>query len=62
MTMDHWVHWFWTKSAHYNADSAVYHDPPLLFDSDADPAEAHPIDIYTSAHSHQTTLVWQQRL
>jgi C-terminal region of aryl-sulfatase len=36
--------WFWTKSAHYNADPEVYHDPPLLFDTLADPAEGHPLD------------------
>jgi arylsulfatase A-like enzyme len=32
--------WFWTKSAHYNMDEEVHHDPPLLFDVLADPAEA----------------------
>jgi arylsulfatase G len=36
--------WFWTKSAHYNPDPEVFHDPPLLFDTLADPAEAHPLD------------------
>jgi C-terminal region of aryl-sulfatase len=35
--------WFWTKSAHYNFDFEVYHDPPLLFDTIEDPAEAFPI-------------------
>mmetsp|Transcript_27063 Transcript_27063/g.41991 ORF Transcript_27063/g.41991 Transcript_27063/m.41991 type:complete len:588 (+) Transcript_27063:235-1998(+) len=36
--------WFWTKSAHYNPDVEVHHDPPLLFDVIADPAEAFPLD------------------
>ncbi|KAL7528107.1 hypothetical protein ACHAXR_002271, partial [Thalassiosira sp. AJA248-18] len=36
--------WFWTKSSHYNDDEEVYHDPPLLFDVMADPAEAYPLD------------------
>jgi hypothetical protein len=36
--------WYWTKSAHYNNDVEVYHDPPLLFDTISDPAEAYPID------------------
>lgn len=36
--------WFWTKSAHYNADLEVYHDPPLLFDTLTDPAEAQSLD------------------
>lgn len=35
---------FWTKSAHYIGDEAVWHDPPLLFDVMADPAEAFPLD------------------
>jgi hypothetical protein len=35
--------WFWTKSAHYNKDLEVEHDPPLLFDTVADPAEAYPL-------------------
>ena len=37
--------WFWTKSGHYHADPHVYHDPPLVFDIDVDPAEAHPIQV-----------------
>ena len=36
--------WFSTKSAHYNPDTEVYHDPPLIFDVIVDPAEAHPLD------------------
>jgi arylsulfatase A-like enzyme len=36
--------WIWTKSAHYNADEHVFHDPPLLFDVIDDPAEAFPLD------------------
>ena len=36
--------WYWTKSAHYNEDEEVYHNPPLLFDTLTDPAEAHPLD------------------
>jgi C-terminal region of aryl-sulfatase/Sulfatase len=35
--------WYWTKSAHYNADVEQYHNPPLLFDVLQDPAEANPI-------------------
>lgn len=35
---------FWTKSAHYNDDVEVYHDPPLLFDVLKDPAEAFALD------------------
>lgn len=43
--------WFSTKSAHYNDDIAVDHDPPLLFDTLVDPAEAYPLDPteYTDA-------------
>lgn len=36
--------WIWTKSAHYNQDIEQYHDPPLLFDVLADPAESNPLD------------------
>ena len=36
--------WLWTKSAHYNPDPEVHHDPPLLFDVRSDPAEAFPLD------------------
>jgi arylsulfatase A len=37
--------WFWTKSAHYNSDLEQFHDPPLLFDVMADPAESIPLDL-----------------
>lgn len=37
--------WFWTKSGHYNDDPHVYHDPPLVFDIDKDPAESQPIAV-----------------
>jgi len=36
--------WFSTKSAHYNSDVEQFHDPPLLFDTIADPGEASPIE------------------
>ena len=36
--------WIWTKSAHYNDDVEQFHDPPLLFDVHADPAESIPLD------------------
>lgn len=36
--------WIYTKSAHYNSDKEVFHDPPLLFDIIADPAEEFPLD------------------
>lgn len=36
--------WLWTKSGHYNDDPEVNHNPPLLFDVIADPAEAFPLD------------------
>lgn len=35
--------WIWTKSAHYNPDVEQYHDPPLLFDTMADPGESSPV-------------------
>jgi arylsulfatase len=41
--MDNLKAWIWTKSGHYNDDVEVYHDPPLLFDVLADPAEAFPL-------------------
>lgn len=37
--------WFYTKSAHYNDDIQVFHDPPLLFNVIEDPAEAFPLDV-----------------
>ena len=40
----HLKFWFWTKSAHYNPDVEVFHDPPLIFDIIQDPAEAFPLD------------------
>lgn len=36
--------WFWTKSGHYNDDRSVFHDPPLIFDVDQDPAESKPLN------------------
>lgn len=36
--------WFSTKSGHYNNDTEVFHDPPLLFDVLKDPAEAFPLN------------------
>jgi arylsulfatase A-like enzyme len=36
--------YFSTKSAHYNDDVEVFHDPPLLFDVMSDPAESVPLD------------------
>jgi len=60
--------WFWTKSAHYNDDTEVYHDPPLLFDTLTDPAEANPLDpadfndildrIHNSVHDHKKSVEW----
>lgn len=47
--------WLWTKSAHYNNDSSVYHDPPLLFDTLEDPGEAYPLDV--ASHSELIDLV-----
>jgi arylsulfatase A-like enzyme len=42
--LDNLKAWFWTKSAHYNDDLEVFHDPPLLFDTLKDPAESRPLD------------------
>mmetsp|Transcript_29818 Transcript_29818/g.44994 ORF Transcript_29818/g.44994 Transcript_29818/m.44994 type:complete len:141 (+) Transcript_29818:587-1009(+) len=60
--------WIWTKSAHFNADVEVYHDPPLLFDTLADPAEASPLDpsdyqetivrILDLVKEHKATVDW----
>lgn len=36
--------WYWTKSAHYNNDIEMYHNPPLLFDTISDPAESISLD------------------
>jgi arylsulfatase A-like enzyme len=49
--------WLWTKSAHYNDDPEVYHDPPLLFDVIKDPAEAFPLD--PSQHTEVIALILQ---
>lgn len=50
--------WYWTKSAHYNNDVEVYHYPPLLFDTIADPAEAYPIDYpYNDTSNKYSQLV-----
>ena len=37
--------WFWTKSGHYNDDPHVYHDPPLVFNVENDPAESQPLVV-----------------
>lgn len=60
--------WFWTKSAHYNKDLEVYHDPPLLFDTLNDPAESTPLDparhqfeidfIKISVERHKDMVGW----
>jgi arylsulfatase A-like enzyme len=60
--------WFWTKSAHYNADVEEFHDPPLLFDVMADPAESKPLDpvdyqdtielIKDLTNRHKESLDW----
>jgi len=42
--LDNLKAWFWTKSSHYNDDVEVYHNPPLLFDTLKDPAEANPLN------------------
>ena len=58
--------WIYTKSAHYNSDKEVFHDPPLLFDIIADPAEEFPLDpkehkevidtILSSIDQHKRTI------
>lgn len=55
--------WFWTKSAHYNDDVEVFHDPPLLFDVNADPAEAFPLnaDDYQQLISQVVELVEEHK-
>jgi arylsulfatase A len=60
--------WFYTKSAHYNADIEVFHDPPLLFDTMEDPAEAFPLEakdhtdviqhIRNLVEKHKSTVDW----
>ena len=60
--------WFSTKSAHYNGDKEQYHDPPLLFDVIADPAESTPLEtsqyhllierIISATNSHKRSIDW----
>jgi hypothetical protein len=60
--------WFSTKSAHYNNDVEVSHDPPLLFDTLLDPAEAYPLDpndytelidrVRSSVQQHKDSVDW----
>lgn len=60
--------WIWTKSAHYNPDQEMFHDPPLLFDVLTDPAEAFPLDpsqhvalvdrIKELVLEHKTSIDW----
>lgn len=64
--------WFYTKSSHYNADKEVFHDPPLLFDTVSDPAEAYPLDpneysqtiktIMKKVAEHKATVDWSEPL
>ena len=64
--------WFYTKSAHYNADEEVLHDPPLIFDIISDPAEAYPLDpkehwhtiqkIIKKVEEHKGTVDWNEPL
>jgi C-terminal region of aryl-sulfatase len=42
----HYKLWFYTKSSHLNDDQHIYHDPPLIFQIDQDPAEEFPIEIH----------------
>jgi len=60
--------WFYTKSAHYNADEEVFHDPPLLFNVIDDPAEAYPLnpddyediiqEVKRRVAEHKLTVDW----
>jgi hypothetical protein len=60
--------WFSTKSAHYNNDVEVSHDPPLLFNTLIDPAEAYPLDpndytelidrVRSSVQQHKESVDW----
>lgn len=60
--------WLWTKSAHYNDDREVYHSPPLLFNIENDPAEAHPLNpgeyqdfiaqIKSLVDEHKKSIEW----
>ncbi len=64
--------WFYTKSAHYNDDKEVYHDPPLLFNVIDDPAEAYPLNtdnfgdiinhIKALVKAHKENMDWEQPL
>jgi arylsulfatase A-like enzyme len=64
--------WFSTKSAHYNNDTETYHDPPLLFDTVADPAEEFPLDptnyetmiadMYRLVQEHKDSIKWTMPL
>ncbi|KAG7346236.1 cerebroside-sulfatase [Nitzschia inconspicua] len=64
--------WFWTKSAHYNRDIEQFHDPPLLFDVMADPAESTPLDpseyqetiqiILDATRRHKESINWMEPL
>ena len=60
--------WFWTKSAHYNEDREMYHNPPLLFDVQTDPAESMPLNpddhqdllsrMVKLAKQHKQSIKW----
>lgn len=60
--------WFSTKSAHYNNDTDVWHEPPLLFDTIADPAEGNPLNpqhytelighIKQETREHKASIDW----
>ena len=64
--------WFYTKSAHYNEDEEVYHDPPLIFDIISDPAEAYPLNpedykdeierILAFVKGHKASVDWREAL
>ncbi|GKY99214.1 hypothetical protein MPSEU_000876800 [Mayamaea pseudoterrestris] len=59
---------FSTKSAHYNTDADVWHDPPLIFDTVNDPAETRSLDpvkysalvdmARTSIRKHKETIAY----
>jgi arylsulfatase A-like enzyme len=56
LKIGHLKFWFWTKSGHYNDDPHVYHDPPLVFDIAADPAEAVPLHVADDVWKHAQRL------